>query len=288
MTAKSQLPLVSIGLPLFNEEHYVDSALNSLQRLDYPNLEIIVSDNASTDRTFEICQRHAADDKRVHVERAGKNMGVTANFQRVLDLAHGRYFTWAGGHDLWAANLLGECVDALETNESACLAFGSCEWIGGSDEVLQKKSGWSDTRGLAPAARLFVVLWGNMNSVMGLMRTDYLRGCGRLPNLVGGDLVLLSQLALRGEFVHARKTTWFRRETRQERHHDDKLRRYSSSEVGIEKGRLGKLFPLMKLPIALIKVVAQSSLPFGQKCSVLLALIPSLLTRYIVGRRGSS
>ena len=288
MDVSSETPLVSIGVPVFNEERFVDSTLDSLRLLDYPNLEIIICDNASTDQTVKICMRHVAADPRVRIERATCNRGATANFQRALDLARGRYFMWAGGHDLWTRNLISECVALLQANESASLAFGSSEWIGGSGETLPKKCGWSDTQGLAPTARLFTIFWGNMHPIMGLMRIEHLRACGSLANFVGGDLVLLSQLALRGEFVHAVAAKWSRREIRMEQRFDDKLRRYASTESGIANTWIEKIFPLVKLPIALTAVVARSELSIGEKFSVLAALIPSLLVRYIVGRRKSS
>ena len=288
MNSGSEAPLVSIGVPVFNEEDFIDSALASLRQLAYPNLEIIISDNASTDHTVKICERHAAMDPRIRIERATDNRGAVANFQHTLDAANGRYFMWAGGHDLWSSNLISECVALLESNKSACLAFGSSEWIGREGQSLAKRCGWADTRGLAPTARFFTILWGNMHPVMGLIRTEQLRSCGRLPNLVGGDLLLLSKLALRGEFAHAKAATWFRRETRVERNFDVKVRRYVSEEVGISTTQLEKLFPLIKLPIKLAGAVAKSQLPFGEKLAVLTALIPSLLARYIVGRRKSS
>ena len=81
--ASASKPLVSIGMPLHNEERFINAALESLRAQDYPNFEIIVSDNASTDRTFEICQQLAATDPRIRLERAQENRGATAGFSRL-------------------------------------------------------------------------------------------------------------------------------------------------------------------------------------------------------------
>ena len=278
-------PLVSIGMPLHNEERFINAALESLRAQDYPNFEIIVSDNASTDRTFEICQQLAATDPRIRLERAQENRGATANFQYVLDQARGTYFMWASGHDLWSPNLVTECVNSLECNHSACIAFATSSWIGVDDETLQKMSGWSDTRGLGPAARFFTILWGNMHPILGLIRADQLRACGPIPALVGGDLVLLAGLALRGDFTHATQATWSRREFRAETGYEDKVKRYTSAQFGIVKSRLGRIFPLLALPIAMIKLVFRSNIAAFDKFMLLIALIPSLALRYLVGRR---
>lgn len=286
MSQSDPKPLVTIGLPVYNEARFVDAALASLRRQDYSNLEIVVSDNASTDLTVEICERHAAKDPRIRIERAASNRGATANFQRALDLARGRYFMWAAGHDLWTPNLVSECVAQLQANPGACLAFASCRWIGPDDLPIPRVSGWTDTRGLGPIARLITIFWGNMHPVVGLIRTDALRACPPLPNLAGGDLVLLSELVLRGDFVHATQATWSRREFRVEAHHDDKLRRYASADMGITQSTIWRTFPLLQLPAALLRVVGRSQLPALDKLALLLMLLLSFPLRYLVGRRG--
>jgi glycosyltransferase involved in cell wall biosynthesis len=279
-------PLLTIGMPVFNEERFIDSALVSLRSQDYPNLEILVSDNASTDRTVEICHRHSKDDPRIRIECATENLGVTANFQRTLDMAKGTYFMWAAGHDLWSPSLLSECAALLEANGQACLAFASSRWIGVDDEPLSKTSGWSDTRDLGAAARFFTIFWGNMHPVVGVIRTDRLRDCSPIPSMVGGDLILLENLALRGPFLHATHSCWSRREFRVEKHHDDKLKRYASVSTGISRSRFARMFPLLELPLALAKVVMRSKLPIVDRLGIIAALVPSLPLRYLVGRRG--
>lgn len=284
MNSESTLPLVSIGLPVYNEQRFIDTTLAALRAQDWPNLEIIVSDNASTDGTWEIVQRHAAQDPRLRCERATQNRGLTANFLHVQALARGDYFMWAGGHDLWSSNWVSECAHLLRAHPDASIAFGSSLWIGADGQTLEKPVGWSDTRGMAPAARLFTVLWGNMHPVMGLMRLERLRACRPMPNLAGGDLVLLSELALRGSFLHAPAALWSRRDVHAESGYADKIRRYASTESGISRSALAKLFPLLKLPFALVGVVLRAPLGPLQKAAVLAALAPSLVLRYLVGK----
>lgn len=285
MNAAAPPALVSIGLPIYNEERYIDEALRSLRAIDWPNLEIIVCDNASTDATGEIVQRHVAEDARLRYERSPTNIGVIANFRRAADLARGEYFLWAGGHDLWNVNFVRDCVALLETHPQASLAFGSSRWIDSRGEPFPRESGWSDTRGIAAAGRFFTVLWGNMHPIMGVMRLSRLRACRPLPNLVGGDLVLLSELALHGDFLHAPAAVWSRREIRDETHHDDKIRRYASAESGISRSLLSRIFPLLRLPLALCSVVLRSPLCTADKIATLATLVPSLALRYLVGRR---
>lgn len=285
MTAAQDMPLVSIGMPVHNESKHIDTALTALRAQDYPRIEIIVCDNASTDDTLAICRRHAAADARIRIEAAERNVGATNNFRRAFDLATGEYFMWAAGHDTWSANLISECVVLLQDNPSACLAYASADWIGPQGELLSRRFGWTDTRGLAPIARFFTIFWGNMHPVLGVMRAQQLRACGPLPAFVGADLVLLADLALRGDFVHAARSRWSRRELRFEASYQQKLERYVSSGFGVAVSRLNRVFPLLALPWALIRLVLRSRLGALDKLVALAALVPSLALRYRVGRR---
>jgi glycosyltransferase involved in cell wall biosynthesis len=282
------LPLVSIGVPVYNEERFLDASLASLRVQDYPNLEIILSDNASTDGTLQICERHATEDARIRIERADENRGAIANFQHAFVCAKGEFFMWASGHDLWTPNLIPECVKLLTSNRDVCIAFGSSQWIDADGAPLAQASGWTDTRGMPAIARFFTIFWGNMHPVLGMMRTAQLRACSPMRNITGADLVLLSELALKGHFVHATQATWYRREFRQEPTYRDKLRRYASPKVAISKTQFQRYFPLLQLPLALIRVVLRASLPAVDKMLMLPALLAAYPLRYVVGRRGKS
>jgi glycosyltransferase involved in cell wall biosynthesis len=125
MTAK-----VSIGMPLYNAERYLERALEALLAQTFTDFELIISDNASTDSTWEICNTYAARDKRIKLYRNETNQGARKNFTRVLDLAQGIYFMWASYDDLWENNFLEACVKALEHQPDAVLSFPliSCQY----------------------------------------------------------------------------------------------------------------------------------------------------------------
>lgn len=282
---KSELPLVSIGVPVYNEERFVEETLTSLLAQDYPNMEIIISDNASTDKTADICQHIAAENPSVIFHRFDENRGATENFQYVLDHSSGTYFMWAAGHDLWSPNTISECVKMLEEIPESSIAIGSSQWIDENGDTMAQVSGWTDTRGMHPVARFFSVFWGNMHPVLGLIRKSYLKELGQFRPFAGADLVLLSELSLRGDFLHAAKATWKRREFRHEQKHSDKLKRYRSAEYGLAGSFVDRYFPLLRLPLALIKVVLKSTLPSIQKIALLFALFTAFPLRYLVGKR---
>src|SRR4051812_17831067 len=93
-------PLVSIGIPAYNGAAYLVEALESALAQSYAPIEVIVSDDGSTDDTGAICDQFAAADRRVRYLRARTNLGAVANFRRVLDEAKGTYFTWLAQDDV--------------------------------------------------------------------------------------------------------------------------------------------------------------------------------------------
>ena len=279
-----KLPLVSIGVPVYNEEKYLEATLRSLVTQSYANIEIIVSDNCSTDSTAKICRKIEAESQRVSYNHMAENIGPSPNFNKVLDLAKGEYFMWASGHDLWDAEFVERCVLAYQDHDQAVLVFGDSVWIDEQGEKLDRKFGFSDTRGLTAIARYITVFWGNMNPITGLIRRSCLEK-DVMANFVGADLVILSKLSLEGEFVFADGAKWSRRDFRMEKKYSEKIKRYKSDSYGLTgKTLLTKLFPLLQLPFKLLKVVCRSKLRGVEKALLFLMLCGMFPFRYIVGK----
>lgn len=277
-------PLVTIGMPLYNEERFLAKSLVSIFSQDYKNIEIIISDNASTDETLQICKQLSKGRSEVRINSFKKNLGAPENFSHVLQEASGKYFMWASGHDLWEKNLISSCVNLLEKSDSYIIAFGSSEWIDENGQRMERFSGWSDTRGMTDIARFFTVFWGNMHPVLGLIRRSALNEAMPIGSFVGADLALLGALSLKGHFVHAADTNWKRREFRHEQTHAEKINRYKSNEYGLTRGIISNLFPMLKLPASLIKSINRSNISFFSKFLAVIALIFSFPIRYITGK----
>ena len=91
---------VTIGIPVYNGEDFLEKAVDSLLSQTYEDFELIISDNASTDRTEEICRRYAAQDPRVKYVRNTENLGAAKNYNQLVDMAKGEYFKWAAHDDI--------------------------------------------------------------------------------------------------------------------------------------------------------------------------------------------
>lgn len=285
MTTGTDKPLVSLGLFLRNEGRFVRQSLESLQAQDYDNVEIIISDNCSTDDTDAICRELGAGDERVKYERQESNIGAAANFIRVFDRARGKYFMWASGHDLWAPDLVSKCVAALEAHPGSALAYASSTWIAADGSVLDREAGWYDTRGMDTIGRFFMAFWGNLHPVLGLIRTEYLRDLPKIHACVGNDQIILAELALRGDFIHVPDSSWTRRQPRAAESQKERFRRYTSEEFGLAGTWLDRRLPLLRIPIEMYRAIYRSRLSILEKLVMWLALPPAFVLRYLAGRK---
>jgi glycosyltransferase involved in cell wall biosynthesis len=195
-------PLVSIGLPVYNGERFLAQALDSLLGQTLGDLELIISDNASTDRTAEICKDYAARDARIRYIRQESNRGAIWNFNFVALQARGQYFKWAPANDFCDPQLLEKCVGVLRSNPGAVLCYGrTCIVNEDTDERTPYADDVSATD-RRPSERFMVVASLRLNNpLFGVMRLDVLRRTPLNRRYFGGDQVFTIELALYGAFV---------------------------------------------------------------------------------------
>lgn len=197
-------PKVSIGMPVYNEAQYIRQSLDSLLAQDYKDFELIISDNASTDDTQNICMQYVSRDKRIQYYRNKSNLGSINNFNRVFTLTKGEYFMWASCHDLWENTFISRCVDILKKEHAVVLCYPLADWISTNGDSLGVISRGIDTRGLDRMSRSHVLLWSLQFGypMHGIIRTNTLKQTKFLKPVIGQDLVLLFELSLLGEFAH--------------------------------------------------------------------------------------
>jgi glycosyltransferase involved in cell wall biosynthesis len=200
----TRTPRVSVGVPVYNGENHLRETLDSLLAQNYPDFEIILSDNGSTDGTESICREFAARDSRVRYLREPQNRGAAWNYRRVYEAARGAYFRWSCHDDPTEPDHLGRLVETLDAAPpSVVLAYSRSIHVDGGGAMLgNEEVERLDTRGLAPHMRLRYLAQRLRHSsiLYGLMRRNALEGTGLLGPFEGSDYVLCAELALKGEF----------------------------------------------------------------------------------------
>lgn len=102
----TDFPLISVALCTFNGERFLAEQMDSLLAQDYPNLEFVIVDDASTDRSWEMLQAYAARDARLQAFRNEANLGLIRNFERALRICRGEFIAPSDQDDIWAPQKL--------------------------------------------------------------------------------------------------------------------------------------------------------------------------------------
>ena len=121
--------LVSVGVPVRNGAKTIETVISDLLSQTYAHIEIIISDNASTDGTDEICRRLAGSDQRISYHRQQVNVGPAANFRFVLAKARGSYFMWGAAGDRWQPAFVERNLERLASDSSLVASISRVAWM---------------------------------------------------------------------------------------------------------------------------------------------------------------
>ena len=209
--------LVSIGMPVYNGERFLENALNSILAQTFKDFELIISDNGSCDRTEEICRSYAEAEPRIRYIRNQKNLGAGWNFDRVAELARGKYFKWACHDDLCALEFLQRCVDVLERDPSLVLAYPKTLIVDERGAEIEKHEDGFHLQSSQPSERFktyhHLVRYGHQcHPFHGLIRRDILSKLLPLGSYPSSDLILLGKLTLYGKFYEVPDYLFWKRD----------------------------------------------------------------------------
>lgn len=195
-------PLVSIGLPVYNGEKTIERALESILSQNFEDFELILCDNASTDRTEEICRDFERRDRRIRYFRHTENIGVRRNHNRVFDLGKGEYFQWFA-HDLVAyPDLLQRCTDYMrQADPSVVLVYPRWDMVDPTGKPTGSTQAAIAREGAPAHARLYRVITRiiYVTQLFGLSRSEVLRKTRLFDTFPSSDYVLLAEMAMLGE-----------------------------------------------------------------------------------------
>jgi glycosyltransferase involved in cell wall biosynthesis len=220
-------PRITIGLPVYNGEAFLGTALDSLLAQRYSDFQIVVSDNASTDCTEEISREYAKHDSRVRYDRLDENVGAIGNFNHVFRFCDSQYFKWAACDDVYESTYLERCIAEMDRNESVVWCHSQSGKIDEHGRVLQiedpRAEGWSHTShaGLPRAnsqsksryRRFRGVLLGTVwcADSYGVIRSEALRKTKLFPACFGSERVLIGALSLQGPYAEIPETLFYQR-----------------------------------------------------------------------------
>jgi glycosyltransferase involved in cell wall biosynthesis len=225
MDSQSSPPRIAIGMPVYNGERYLEETLETVFNQTYSDFTLIISDNASTDRTEEICRDYASKHPRTNYIRNPVNLGASQNYKRCFDPAQSEYFRWQNADDPIEPTLLERCKKVLDEFPDVVLAYGKSKII---DEHGAFTEDYDDNLDLPQDRALdrFVAFTSNIglqNLMYGLIRRNQLAKTALLGNYVASDTNLIGELTLYGKFkeipvhlfnrrMHPQASSWNRKD----------------------------------------------------------------------------
>jgi glycosyltransferase involved in cell wall biosynthesis len=301
-------PKVSIGMPVYNAEAYLQEALDSLVAQTMDDFEIVISDNASTDATEEMCRAHAHKDDRIRYFRNRENCGVIRNFNSVFRLSKGQYFKWAASDDVCGEEYLQRAVEILDRDPSVVLVWAKTVGIDELGERVPLPSEVSDLNSphsvyspdpVVRLRRLLRNMWWVDGPFYGVVRAEALAQTRWVhPPHPSGDQILLTELSLKGRFYEIPEELFFTRvhPTKTSRRHNSlRERAIVLADERSANGPLGQLLAFRVYPqrIAMYAIIiAEARLTLRQRIrcmkEVARAIITWALLRFRQVTSGSS
>lgn len=206
-------PRVSIGMPVFNGEATLEHAMRALLAQDFDDFELIISDNASTDRSIEIVQDLARRDPRIRLHRQPHNVGANPNYNGLIDLARGTYFKWASANDWCEPSMIGKLVAVLDDRPDVVLAYPRTRLFEQHPEQFHDCPESLRLDHADPTERM-TLIWDHLglnNMMNGLIRLHALRQTARIGRFMLGDVVLMGELMLHGKAALLDEPLFYRR-----------------------------------------------------------------------------
>ncbi len=211
MTAGTNLPLVTVGIPTFNRPDGLQRTLNCILSQTYSNLQVFVSDNCSTDAAvLPVLEKYAAMDKRVQFTVQKENLSIVPNFQYLLNKADGKYFMWAADDDNWDENFIEVCVTSMEADHSVALCMVDLKIVGIDGEARHSKlnRGFMQDNLLLRGFNFVKSTDENKYFFCGLYRTSVVKNIP-FNNNWGGDHMFIYETLSKGKFQYLKGQSCF-------------------------------------------------------------------------------
>jgi glycosyltransferase involved in cell wall biosynthesis len=217
----SQAPPLTIGVPVYNGERYLGEAIDALLGQTYGDFRLIISDNASTDGTEELCRKYESADGRVVYRRNSDNVGAARNYNILVEMADSEFFKWQCADDSCAPTFIQRCMEVLRDDRSVVVAYSKCRIIDKESRpianVLENYDHPLATYSTRPDVRFRAVAHASHLKYraleqFGVIRTRELKTTSLVGGYAGADHVLLARLALLGRFHEVPEYLFFYRE----------------------------------------------------------------------------
>jgi glycosyltransferase involved in cell wall biosynthesis len=279
-TGGSNVPRVSIAIPVYNGEKYLSETIVTILSQTFQDFELIICDNASSDGTQAICESFEQLDKRVNYYRSEINMGWARNFNKSVDLARGEYFKWAAHDDLLSPSFIEKCVEILDTYPDVVLCYPQTLFVNENSKPLGVYADKLHLCQPSPHKRFrdFFQHQSLSHPVFGVARRDVLLHTQRMGSYVMSDRVWIGEMALHGQIFELPEALFLRRI------HDQISTKYqrkwhSNAELDKPEKKAKVILPKWRRLIEYIKAISRTRMSRGERMACYYVLFRFVLIR---------
>ena len=213
---KKLKPLVTIGIPVYNGAKYLKDSLNSAINQTYKNIEIIISDDNSTDSSFEILKSFVKQSSHIKIYRQNINLGPIKNFNFVLNKASGQFFTWFAQDDIHDLNFVKKLIDCYENRNITSMMSDYRNFIGAKKYKIYEPPNFTIVNNFESV--IYFLKSENLSLFYGLHETKFLKNIGGYhrdfrPYFKSSDFLTILKILLVGNFYFVNEVLFLKRDT---------------------------------------------------------------------------
>lgn len=214
------MPLITIFVPLYNAEAYIEQTLQSISNQTFRDFEVIVLDDQSKDDSYNKALTIAKNDERIQVLKNEKNLGMMPNWIKGIGLCHSKYFVKLDADDLWHPRLLEEAVPILENNANVGMVFVKYHKIDeNGNQIPNSEIEIPDFAKNKAFSCISLVQQGAHKMLEGqileqgvaLMRNEIFKKFGNYRNIRSGDTELYFRVGCHYDIFYIDKTYYYYR-----------------------------------------------------------------------------
>lgn len=202
--------LVSIGIPTYNRAGTLRRAVESALTQSYPNIEVVVCDDGSSDATESVCRELAAQDERVRYIRSPANVGLAANHNRLFAELRGEHAMLLSDDDWLAPDYVQACLDRLRASPDLVLVAGIARYVSEGDEAREGLALVLDQPTASRRVRAYLREVDENGLMYGVMPRAALERASPMRDVLGNDWLLVMDLLAQGKALTIRETSIFR------------------------------------------------------------------------------
>lgn len=203
-------PLVTIGLPTYNRPDGLKKCLETILQQTYRNLEVIISDNCSTDeKVQQVIHAFASKDSRIKPYRQQENIGLEENFNFVYSKSTADFFTWMSDDDYFDTGYIAACMQSLMKHPDQVLCSGIAKYYSGDHFKFTEKMFRLNQS--SPFRRLCTYFYkvGKNGNFYGVFR-NHLLSQKPIGQHIGCDWSFMAKLAILGKLSYVDSTSYHR------------------------------------------------------------------------------